>query len=173
MLMRSPHPSLLRWALHPEPAGRRRLVAAYLTATAGLVAALIVLGITYLVVRQCQTGGATGFGCMSPFFRGLGVSIIAGLVVTVGASVVVKLGLRFVLGLLAFAAPVLLVTQLLSILGVESRPYALIVLAGVPAAASWISGRMLREPQPSPRSPRPVGARTRRLITRTAAVTRH
>lgn len=147
MLMRSPvHPSLMRWALRPEPAGRRRLALAYLIAALGSAAAAIVLGITLLVTRQCQVGTPSGFGCMTPFFDGIGFSILAGLLVAAGFSVFVRLGVRFVAGLVAVAAPVLMISQLLSILGVESRPYALIALLSVPAVASWVSGRVLRQP---------------------------
>lgn len=170
MLMRSPvSPSLLRWELRPEPVGRRRLTAAYLAAASGAAAGSAVVGTTILVTRQCRSGGPDGFGCMAPFFHGLGLAVIAGLIVTLGVAVLMKLGVRFVLTLLALAAPVLLATQLLAILGTEPRPYALIAMVAVPAAAAWISARVLRD-QP-PRTVRPA-RRPARLrfprITRTA-----
>lgn len=166
MLMRSPvSPSLMRWELRPEPAGRRRLGAAYLAAASGAAAGSATLGLTVLVARQCRSGGPDGFGCMAPFFHGLGLSIVACLVVTLGFAVLLKLGLRFVLALLALAAPVLLAAQLLSILGLESRPYALIAMLGVPAGAAWLSARVLRD-QPSKSSRSPAGRLARLRIPR-------
>lgn len=163
MLMRSPvHPSLMRWALRPEPAGRRRLILAYLTAAAGSLAGLIIFGITLLVSRHCQLSGSAGPGCLATFFRGFGLSIIVGAIVTVGVSIIVKLGLRYVLSLLAVTAPVLCSTQLLSLTGVESRPYALIALVAVPAVAAWISRRLLRGPQP--RIPSRAEIRTTQVV---------
>lgn len=146
MLMRSPvSPSLMRWELRPEPAGRRRLAAAYLAAACGAAAGSTILGLTVVVARQCRSGGPDGFGCMASFFHGLGLAVIGGLVVTLGVAILLKLGVRFVLALLALAAPVLLAGQLFSILGIESRPYALIALVGVPAAAAWLSARVLHD----------------------------
>lgn len=176
MLMRSPvNPSLLRWELRPEPAGRRRLAAAYLVAASGAAAGSAVIGVTLLAGRHCRSGGPDSFGCMAPFFQGLGLSIIAGLVVTLGLSILVKLGLRFVLSLLALAAPVLLISQLLSILGIESRPYALSAMAAVPAAAAWISARVLRDqPQKTARrsADQPAGLRFPRVARTLVAVTK-
>lgn len=176
MLMRSPvNPSLLRWELRPEPAGRRRLAAAYVAAASGAAAGSAVIGLTLLAGRHCRSTGTDGFGCMAPFFQGLGLSILAGLVVTLGLSFLLKLGLRFVMTLLALAAPVLLVTQLLSILGIESRPYALIAMAAVPAAAAWISARVLRD-QPTGSSRRtadqPAGLRSPLVARTLVAVTK-
>ena len=151
MLMRSPaHPSLMRWALRDEPAGRHRFVIAYLTVAAGTGTSLVIMGITVLTTRSCQFVSGVDPGCMAGFFHGLGLSILGGLTVTCGLAVFVKLGLRFVAGLLALAAPVLLITQLFSIFGAEPRPYVLIALIGVPAAASWLSGLLRPDPDPQP-----------------------
>lgn len=154
MLMRSPvSPSLLRWELRPEPAGRRRLALGYAAAASGTAVGTAVLGVTIMVTRQCRSTGSDGFGCMAPFFHGLGLSIVGGLIATLTVAILLKLRLRFVLALLALAAPVLMATQLLSIFGVEPRPYALIAMVGVPAAASWISARLLPDQPSAPPAP--------------------
>ena len=154
MLMRSPvHPSLARWALREQPTGRRRVVAAYLTATAGAATSIVIIGITLLSTRHCQVTGGADLGCLAGFFHGLGLSIIGGLIVTSGLAVFLKLGLRYLAALLALVAPVLLIAQLLALFGVEARPYALIALVGVPAVAGWLAGRMVdtaRPDQPAP-----------------------
>lgn len=151
MLMRSPvHPSLMRWALREEPTGRRRLALAYLTAAVGAVTSLVIIGITLVLTRQCQATEGAEPGCLAGFFHGLCLSIIGGLVVTSGLAAFIKLGLRYVAGLLAFAAPVLLIAQLLSILGTESGQYVLAALVGVPAAASWLSARLRTTPASRP-----------------------
>lgn len=156
MLMRSPvHPSLARWALREQPTGRHRVALAYLTAAVGAAISLVIIGVTLLSTRHCQLTGGANLGCLAGFFHGLGLSVIAGLIVVSGLAVFIKLGLRFVAGLLAFAAPVLLCAQLLSILGVEPRPYVLVALVGVPAAASWLSERLHSAPAAGPAAPSP------------------
>lgn len=153
MLMRSPvHPALMRWALREEPTGRRRLAAAYLTAAAGAATGLVIIGITLLATRHCQTTGGADLGCIGWFFRGFGLSIVGGVVATAGLAIFIKLGFRYVAGLLAFAAPVLLIGQLLSILGAEPGRYVLFALVGVPAAASWLSARVGVVPEAEPAS---------------------
>lgn len=151
MLMRSPvHPALMRWALREEPTGRRRLAAAYLTAAAGAATGLVIIAITLLATRHCQTTGGAGLGCIGWFFRGFGLSFVGGVVVSAGLAIFIKLGFRYVAGLLAFAAPVLLISQLLSIFGAEPKPYVLFALVGVPAAASWLSARLRTAPASGP-----------------------
>lgn len=149
MLMRSPvHPSLMRWMLRPEPAGPRRVAAAYLDAAAGVATFLIVVRITVLVTDHCQRDPITGAACLAGYFRGVGLAIIGGLLVTVGLAIFLKLGLRFAIGLLGLAAPVLLIGQLLSLAGAP-WPYALIALAAVPALAAWLTARLFPTPDPA------------------------
>src|SRR5690242_6804886 len=114
--MRSLHPSMLRWSLRPGPVGFRRLAASYLAVAAGTLAALFIVGITVLVSRHCQVG-ANGFGCLSWYFRGLGLAVLGGLAVILTVSIILKLKLRFFLSLLAIVAPVLLVARLLQLAG--------------------------------------------------------
>lgn len=178
MLMRSPvHPSLMRWVLRPAPVGRHRLAVAYLTAAAGSVVGLLIFAVGLRVAHRCQVAQGQGqdpvdgFSCLSPLFHGIGLAVVACAVVTLGLSIFTKLGIGYVAGLVAFTAPVLLVTQLLSIFGAEPRPYALIALLAVPAAASGLTA-LLREGSVIPSFPRRVVARASAAPrTRTAAIT--
>ncbi|QGN33549.1 hypothetical protein [Microlunatus sp. Gsoil 973] len=144
------HPSLMRWMLRPEPTGRRRFAAAYLNAAAGTAVFLIIFGITMLATDSCQRDPVTGAACLAVYFRGVVLAIIGGLLATLGFAIFLKLGLRFAIGLVALAAPVVLIIQLLSLSGVHPWPYALAVLAGVPAAAAWFTGRLFAPSSPHP-----------------------
>jgi hypothetical protein len=144
---------MLRWSLRPGPTGIRRLAASYLAVAAGTLAALVIVGITVLVSRHCQVG-AGGFGCLSWYFRGLGLAVLGGLAVILTVSIVVKLRLRFFLSLLAIVAPALLVARVLQLTGLDVTPYAVVALAGAPALASWLSGRQVL-PDPVVPSPGP------------------
>jgi hypothetical protein len=140
--MRSVYPALLRWSLRPSPTGLRRFAAGYLAAAAGALVALVVLGVAILASRDCLPGGgASGFGCQSSNLRSLGLAVLGGVAATLAFSMVTKLGLRYFSSLLAAGVSVLVVAGLLQIAGLDVMPYAVVIMAGAPALAAWITNR--------------------------------
>jgi hypothetical protein len=137
--MRSPEPLVfLRWQLHPRPTGRRRFAAAYLTALSATAISSVIISLAHLMSTSCST---QGIACLSVYFRGIGIGVVAGVGALLAGTIMLKLGGRFFLVLAASIPLVALIAALLHATPL-AWPAMIIFASAVPAAATWLSEKL-------------------------------